>query len=273
MENVVEAIVLDTCKKCGKTFDVDCARSNANRDYCRDCAPAARAAAALEKRDNKDWIAVAREQGIPLWEQQPGESNDEYELWLVYRDLWPDQRPTVTRVGQAVGTPAATVSRAHQRWTWGARLQAWIREVTAERTAEMRRAKQKMVEDHIALGKVMREKMAIAVESLDPYDVTPSELVSLLKEMQRLETTSRDMLDDVERAVAADVDGYTPVDAPVGLFVDGGSDALALPGESPSGASMSQRDMLEVVDILAKSGYLKQVGVQQTVVVNVGDEL
>ena len=76
----VEAIVLDTCEKCGKTFGVDCERSNANRSFCRQCAAAARSDAVVLKRDNEGWIDIAREQGIPLWEQQPGESNEEHEL-------------------------------------------------------------------------------------------------------------------------------------------------------------------------------------------------
>ena len=59
----VEAIVLDTCKRCGQPLDG--IRSNANRDYCRDCASAARAEA---RRDEPGaWIQLAREQGIPLW--------------------------------------------------------------------------------------------------------------------------------------------------------------------------------------------------------------
>lgn len=268
----VEAIVLDTCKRCGQSLDG--IRSNANRDYCRDCAAAARAEA--RKDEPGAWIQLAREQGIPLWEQQPGESNDEYTMWEVYRDLWPGVRPTVAKVAAALGVSTQTVQRVCDKWTWAARLQGWIREVTAERQAELRQAKREMVEEHIALGSALRKKAVDAVEAFDPYDVTPNELVSLLKEVQRLETTSRDMLDDVERATAADVDTWQPVDAPTGLFVDTPGQAalngggLELPAASQQ-QSMSQKDMLEVVDILAKSGYLKLVGVQQTVMV-VGDD-
>jgi len=265
----VEAIVLDTCKRCGQPLDG--VRSNANRDYCRDCAAAARAEA--KKDEPGAWLQLAREQGIPVWEQQPGESNEEYEMWVAYRDLWPGVRPTVARVAAALQRRTQTVQRVCDKWTWAARLQGWIREVTAERQAEIRQAKRAMVEEHISMGETLRRKAAEAIEYFDPADVTPSELVSLLKEVQRLETTSRDMLDDVERATAADVEAWQPVDAPAGLFVDtpalGGS-SLELPGAQPQ-QSMSQKDMLEVVDILAKSGYLKMVGVQQTVMV-VGDD-
>ena len=256
----VEAIVLDTCRSCGKTFGVDCERSNSLREYCAACAPAARKLARSDKRSNEGWIEAALEQGIPLWEQQPGESNEEYELWVVYRDLWPDVRPTVSKVSKATDTPVGTVQRAYTMWTWGARLQAWIREVTAERTAETRRAKQAMVEDHIKLGEVMREKMLLAVQSLDPYDVTPSELVSLLKETQRLESTSREMLEDIDAATAADVDGWTPVDAPAGLFEDG---AGALATGQTKAAGLNEAGMLEVVNILATAGVLKGVGLRQ----------
>lgn len=265
----VEAIVLDTCRSCGKTFGVDCERSNSLREYCTTCAPTARKLARGDKRGNEGWIEAAQEQGIPLWEQQPGESNDEYALWLAYRDLWPDVRPTVSKVAKLMDVSAGTVQSVHQRWTWGARLQSWIREVTAERTADMRRAKQAMVEDHIKLGEAMREKMLIAVQSLDPYDVTPSELVSLLKETQRLESTGREMLEDIDAATAADVDAWSPVDAPTGLFEDGPGQSAALPGKA---AGLNEAGMLEVVNILAKAGVLKGVGLKQELVMAVDDE-
>lgn len=259
----VEPIVLDTCKGCGKTFGVDCKRSNTNREYCRDCGTAARGLARKEKRDNTGWIEAALEQGIPLWEQQPGESNDEYELWLRYRDLWPEERPTVSRVSKATGTPVQTVQRAFTMWAWAARLQAWVREVTAEKTAETRRAKQAMVNDHIAMGEAMRKKAIAAIEAFDPYDVTPNELVSILKETQRLESTARDMLDDIEASTMADIDNSSLlVDAPAGLFVDGATTPAA--GASPSlpRAGLSEAGLLEVASILANAGVLT---VSQTV--------
>lgn len=251
----VESIILDTCLGCGKTFGVDCQRSNANREYCSSCAPAARESITKLKQSNEGWLEYALEEGIPLWEQQPGESNAEYELWCSYMELWPGVRPTITKVSQATGVAASTVQRAYNKWTWGARLQAWIREVTAERTSQLRESRRRMVDDHVAMGEALREKAMQAIEAFDPYDVTPSELVSLLKETQRLESTARDMLDDVEASVASDVDGWSPVDAPVELFED---TTQSLPAKR----GLDNAGLMEVVNILNNAGVLK---VTQTV--------
>lgn len=269
--NAIETIVLDCCEKCGRTFGVDCSRSNTNRAVCKDCAKSVRQEIQATKRENENWLEFAIEEGIPLWEQQPEESNAEFDLWQSYMQLWPEVRPTVSKVANIAKVPVSTVQRAYNKWTWSARLQAWIREVTAERTSEIRTARRQMVDDHITMGKIMREKAMLAIEAFDPYDVTPNELVSILKETQRLESSARDMLDDVERATAADIDSsFSPVDAPAGLFVDG-APTEALPGASNAG--LNEAGLLEVVDILAKAGVLKGVAMQTNVALSVDDEM
>ena len=255
----------ERCKQCNKLFSVDVERSNSDRDLCRSCAKTASAAICQSKRDNEGWLERALEEGIPLWEQQPGEGNDEYEMWQAYMQLWPEVRPTVSKTAASLGISVATVQRAYTKWTWGARLQSWIREVTAEKTAKLRHSRQEMVEQHIEMGKLMREKAMLAIEAFDPFDVTPNELVSILKETQRLESTSRDMMDDIEKATAEDVEAWSPVAAPQGLFVDPDASAGVLPG--PHGG-LNEAGLMEVVDILANAGVLK---VSQTVEVSRAD--
>lgn len=220
--------------------------------------PEAKQAEAMSRRDdlNKNWVTVAEEAGIPLWEQQPNETVDEFDMWTAYRDLWPTVRPTITKVAQALGVTTNRVLRASRKWTWAARLQAWIREVNAERTAELRQARRKMVEDQIAIGERLRGKMLKAVENLDEYDVTPGELVQLLKVTQSFEDTARESLDAVERETATDVDSTD-------LFVP--DDQAAQPSNS---RGISAEDAAEVVKILQTAGVLSmpgtKVGVRQT---------
>lgn len=220
--------------------------------------PEAKQAEALSRREdlNKNWVAVAEEVGIPLWEQQPNETVDEFDMWTTYRDLWPTVRPTITKVAQALRVSPNKVMKASRKWTWSARLQAWIREVNAEHTAELRQARRKMVEDQIAIGEKLRSKMLKAVENLDEYDITPGELVQLLKVTQSFEDTARESLDAVERETAADVDSTD-------LFVP--DDQAAQPSNS---RGISAEDAAEVVKILQTAGVLSmpgtKVGVRQT---------
>lgn len=220
--------------------------------------PEVKQAEALSRREdlNKNWVTVAEEAGIPLWEQQPNETVDEFDMWTTYRDLWPTVRPTITKVAQALSVSPNKVMKASRKWTWAARLQAWIREVNAERTAELRQARRKMVEDQIAIGEELRGKMLVAVQNLDVYDVTPGELVQLLKVTQSFEDTARESLDAVERETAADVDSTD-------LFVP--EDQAEQAGNS---RGISAEDAAEVVKILQTAGVLSmpgaKVGVRQT---------
>lgn len=262
--------LLASCRRCGRAFGIGgLTRSPSNRDFCADCARMERSELTVAKQDNSNWIQLAREQSIPLWEQQPEESAAEFELWETFRDLWPGTRPTITKVSQIANVHISSVQRVFDKWTWTARLQSWIREVNADRRSELRESRRKMVEDHIALGEKMREKMLKAVEALDPEDVTPSELVSLLKETQRLEQTGRDSLEALEAEVASDIG-----DMPEGLFVEDG-----MAEERANSKGLTIEDMTEIVDILAHAGVMQvngaKVGVRQTTtteVVTTNDE-
>ena len=253
------AVVIETCRGCSRAFGTgNTRRSPSNPDFCVACAREERKAMTIAKSDNSGWVQLAIEQAIPLWEQQPGETTAEYDLWLIYRDLWPAVRPTVTKVAEALDVSVREVQQAFNRWTWSARLQAWIREVNADKTAELRASRREMVEDHIKLGEAMRKKMLVAVENLDPEDVTPNELVSLLKETQRLEETAREAYTAIEAETAADIDNM-----PQGLF-----EAEEKDGQPGNAAGLSVDDMEEIVGILSTAGVLQvngaRVGVRKT---------
>lgn len=254
-----EAIVA-TCPGCGRAFDVNgVRRSVSNQDYCIDCAKSQRALSRDGAKDNSGWVQVAEEAGIPLWERQPGETTDEYFMWETYRDLWPTVRPTVSKVASTLGVGSVTVQRAFRRWTWAARLQAWIREVNADRVAVLRQARKKMVEEHITIGEKLRAKALVMVDNLDPYDVTPNELVNLLKVTQQFEETARDSLDAVEQATATDVDA---------IQASAYSEAGKTGEKSGNAKGISTDDAAEVIKILAAAGVLQvgntKVGVRQT---------
>lgn len=257
-EVLEEGVVVATCPGCGRAFGINgLRRSTSMPDYCMDCARQQRALTKAAKDDNTGWLAIAEEQGIPLWEQQPGESTEEFELWCSYRDLWPEVRPTVTKVASALRLSSNTVQRAYNKWTWAARLQAWIREVNADRVAELRESRKRMVADHISIGEKLRAKALKAVDYLDPTDVTPTELVALLKETQRFEQTARDALDAVEQATATDIDNM-----PAGLFQKENDQQFG------NAKGLTLEDAQEVMAILAQAGVVQangaKVGIRQT---------
>ena len=123
----------------------------------------------------------------------------------------------------------------------------------------IRQARKKMVEEHITIGEKLRAKALVMVDNLDPYDVTPNELVNLLKVTQQFEETARDSLDAVEQATATDVDA---------IQASAYSEAGKTGEKSGNAKGISTDDAAEVVKILAAAGVLQvgntKVGVRQT---------
>lgn len=241
-----------TCSQCARRFTVsgDTKRDSEYPDLCRKCAGAKRQLIKQRRRDNSNWMRMAVDEGVPPWERQPEETADEFELWTIYRDMWPDARPTLPKV-MAIwrdnGGQSVDVTRAAQRWTWSARLQAWIREVNSERTAELRAARRQMVEDHITIGEKLRAKVLVMVDNLDAFDVTPGELVQLLKVTSEFEKTARDSMDAVERATADDIDL-------VDTFGGSQGSGAGLSGSDGNASGLSLEDAAEVMKILVAAG-------------------
>jgi hypothetical protein len=157
---------------------VDCYRAEKNRD-------------ALQRRQNKDWVALARESGLNLWDQQPDETQLEYTIWSIYRDSYPGRRLTYGEVAQKAGCSLSAVKAAAARWNFAMRMQEWIRYCNEITLIQRRQEMLDMNKEHIEMAKRLRNKLSDAINSIDPRGLKPSELSSLLKVMNELERQAR----------------------------------------------------------------------------------
>lgn len=94
--------------------------------------------------------------------------------------------------------------------------------------------------DHISMASKLREKLNMAIDNIDPLELKPSELNSLMKTMAELERKARTDTMAVETMRAEG-------------FVDADNPELK---KSPT----KQGDLSEVLSILMKAGALGDVG-------------
>lgn len=240
MEDLVEIV---TCRQCGQQKPA----SRKTPGWCVDCEKAYNSRYSYLRQHNGDWPEIAKENGIAIWERQPGETQLEWSIWQAYRDSYPGTKPSYKGVAEKVGTTYDYVKQTAVRWSFNMRMQAWITECDRITLSQRRQEVLDMNADHIAMAAKLRAKMHVAIDNLDPYSIKPGELGSLMK-----------MTAELERK--AQIDTMTVEQQRGEGFVDADNPNIK---KSPT----KQGDLGEVLNILLNAGALgdvTQVGVRQT---------
>lgn len=240
MNEIVEII---TCRQCGQQKPA----SPRTPHWCVDCEHAYNNRYSFMRSQNTDWMDVAKDNGIELWEHQPGETQLEWSIWLAYRDSYPGAKPSYKDVAEKVCSTYDFVKKTAARWHFQTRMQAWIAECDRLTLAQRRQEVLDMNADHIAMAAKLRAKMHTAIDNIDPFSLKPSEVGSLMKTMAELERKAHT---DTMAIEAMRAEG----------FVDADNPELK---KSPT----KQSDLSEVLSILMKAGALGDisgVGVRTT---------
>lgn len=236
----LEAVTIK-CPRCGQEKVAD-AR---DRHICVDCAKAENSRYAYIRQHQGDWMEVAKDAGIDVWLQQPGETQWEYTVWCAFRDSYPGKKPSYSSVAEQLGTTRGVVGKIAQRWTFQARMQVWMAECDRI-TMEQRRAEiLHMNAEHISMARRLRDKISTAIDLVDPATLKPSELSSLMR-----------MATDLERK--AQLDQEIQEEKQMGVHVD---------NPEAKRSPTKQSDLGEVVKILLSAGALgsvTQIGVRET---------
>lgn len=253
-DDIEEIALMIKCPRCGQHGVAD----HRNRHICVDCVKVENNRYHHMRRHNDDWVANAKESGLDLWVQQPGETQWEYTIWSAYRDSYPGMKPTYQSVAQQLNTTYEAVRKAAQRWSYPVRMQAWMVECDRVTLAQRRQEVLDMNKDHVDMAARLRAKLSTAIDQIEPALLKPGEIASLARlaaEMERkarLDTISQE---ELRRDLVKDTENPELKKAPT-----------------------KQSDLSEVVGILLKAGALGDIttiGVRETkttqVVVGDGD--
>lgn len=233
-----EIVPLITCRRCGQ----EKAPHNSNPHLCEDCVKAEDSRVAHLRQHNYNWMDVAKEAGLELWERQPGETDREWQVWLMYRDAYPGIKPSYKLVAEQLKTTINVVKKVGQRWNFPARLQVWAK-YCDELTLKARQEQIiKMNEKHISMAEKINDKLKTAIDNIDPYALSAKDIQGLFKLATEIERKAR--LDEPDVWKPAVVDDTNP--------------ELK---KSPT----KTEDLGEVIEILSKAGLLTgQLGIRQT---------
>ena len=238
-----EALPVDMikCPRCAQYKPAD-AR---DRHICVDCAKAENNRYMYIRQHQGDWMEIAKDAGIDVWLQQPGETQWEYTVWCAFRDSYPGKKPTYGSVAEQLGTTRSVVGKIAQRWTFQARMQVWMAECDRI-TMEQRRAEiLHMNAEHVSMAQRLRNKISTAIDLVDPAALKPSDLSSLMRIATDLERKAQlDMEVQEEKRMSIAVDNPEAKRSPT-----------------------KQSDLGEVVKILLGAGVLgtvTQIGVRET---------
>ena len=224
------------CRRCGQ----EKTPHKTNKHLCEDCVKAENNRVAHYRRHNFNWIDVAREAEVELWERQPAETDREWQIWLAYRDMYPSTRPSYREVAEQLGTTIAVVKKVGARWDFPVRLQAWAKYVDNLTLQQRQQEILDMNKRHIEMAQALNEKLATAINAIDPYELAPKDIKGLLQLSAELERKARLSDPDVLRPELADENPYLK--------------------ESPT----KTEDLGEVLNILTKANVFKAIGVRQT---------
>lgn len=245
-----EVVPVIKCPKCG----LDKPQARRSPHMCVDCEKAENSRVTYYRMHQDNWMDVAKEAGLDVWMQQPGETQWEFTVWTVYRDSYPGKRPTFNDVAQQLGTTYNVVKKIAQRWSFPVRMQAWMKHCDDITLLQRRQEILDMNKDHVDMAAKLRAKLSTAIDNIDPLALKPGEISSLAK-----------LAADMERK--ARVDTIAQEEMRRDMMVDTENPELR---KSPT----KSNDLSEVVGILLKAGALGDIttiGVRQTTEVVVAD--
>lgn len=235
---IIEAYAPDwKCMRCGSTSHKD----KRNSSLCVTCAKAEAQNSSLAIKTNSNWMELAAELGIALFERQPEETDTEWKIWCAYRGYYPLKLPTMAELAATVGCSVSTVVKASQRWSYKVRLIEWARFTDADIQEKRIEAVREMNMKQLTMSQRIQNKLEEAIEYIDPATLKPNELVNLFK-----------MATELERKITE--------------YVEERVESTAVESSTKHQELTKPEDMNEVLSILQKAGVLdgKTIGVEQT---------
>jgi hypothetical protein len=152
---------------------------------------------------------VSGRSAVDPWERQSGESPQAFEAFAVYRDLGASR--SVAKVARELGKSTTLLFRWSKHYTWVMRATAYDREQDRLFLAEQRQARRDIARRHARVAQAFLGKAVARLQSLDPRELTPGELLRYFQVAAEIE---RKTVGD-ERAGASTPDGTQDADAAV----------------------------------------------------------
>lgn len=119
------------------------------------------------------------------WERQVGESSQAFEAFSAYRDFGPVR--SVTKVARELDKSRTLVGRWSRRYGWVVRAAAYDREQDRVFLVEQAQARREIARRHAKLAQAVQGKAVSRLQSLDPRELSPAEVLRYLQVAAEIE--------------------------------------------------------------------------------------
>ncbi|MFI1830738.1 hypothetical protein ACH41E_30515 [Streptomyces sp. NPDC020412] len=125
------------------------------------------------------------ESTVEPWHRQTGESVQAFEGFALYRDLGPAR--SVTKVARELHKSRTLVGRWSRSFAWVMRAAAYDREQDRLFLAEQAQARRDVARRHAKLAQAVQGKAVARLQTLDPRELSPSELLRYIQVAAEIE--------------------------------------------------------------------------------------
>lgn len=125
------------------------------------------------------------------WDRQPGESTKAYAAFCAYRDLGPER--SIEKAGQMLDKPRSKkwLGEWSAKYKWVERAKAYDDYVEKLKRKEKEKAIKEMAERQARIAMAFQEKIIERLQSIDPAELTPTELVKWFEIAAKIERLNR----------------------------------------------------------------------------------
>lgn len=147
------------------------------------------------------------------WERQPGESEQAFEAFKIYRDL--GVRRSNAEVCKQLSKSRQLISRWKSKYEWDDRVRAYDNDLEKQQHAEAVKNLKDMTGRHIKIAMSLQRKALEALDKLKVEDMTPKDIKEYIKMATELERLNRltsaakdESLEEEEQQTVVDI--YLP---------------------------------------------------------------
>jgi len=144
---------------------------------------------------------------LSTWDRRPRETARAYAAFIQYRDLGPARSLRKQAALEKPAGPFSSLADWSRRFDWVDRAGAWDEHLDREERLQAIEDRRKMRSNHARVGRIAIAKAAVALDGINPGDLTPREAIALAKigtEIERKSLGEPDVVVESHRSAESD---------------------------------------------------------------------
>ena len=125
-----------------------------------------------------------------IWERQPNERSKAYAAFCIYRDMGTDRSIEKVYEERSKRGPLSRLKKWSAEHNWVKRAEAYDDYMEGKKREKKEKEILEMADRHVKLAKAFQQKIAQALQQIDPAQLSPSDMAKWLDVATKLERLS-----------------------------------------------------------------------------------